>query len=205
MLFITIPHLHRRSLITVVAFPHSQGCSRPFRSLSLPSANSDVNTTLAAYLAATDCTRAELEYALIKSLEKYAKKIVWLRLHEDRPDLVNEAVRYVLAHLADFKGNSKFSTYVFSIVERLCYREIKRKTTSKESVFSDFKEHEVDGLATYELDGDAKITLDRLRKTVSTDENQLINLRLQGYRTAQPAVHQWQTVDQQAESQTVLT
>jgi len=153
----------------------------------LSSIHPDVNAALAAYLSATDSTRSELEYVLIKSLEKYAKKIVWLTLHESRPEIVNEAVQSVLARLADFRGESKFSTWVFSIIRRLCYRELQRKITSKETLFSDFKDYQVEALATYELDGDAKMTLDRLRKTLSEDENDLIELKLRGYTHAEIA------------------
>jgi RNA polymerase sigma factor (sigma-70 family) len=147
----------------------------------MPSSNGDVNAAFAAYLSATDLTQPDLEYALVKSLEKYAKKIVWLTLHENRPEIVNESVHFVLAHLSDFRGEAKFSTWVFTIVRRLCYRELQRKITSKETLFSDFKDYQVEELATYELDGDAKMTLDRIRKTLSKDENELIGLKLQGY------------------------
>jgi RNA polymerase sigma factor (sigma-70 family) len=145
------------------------------------STNCDVNAALAAFASATDSNRGDLEYALIKSLEKYAKKIVWLKLHENRPEIVNEAVQSVLAHLADFKGKSKFSTYFYSIVQRRCFEELRRKITSKETLFSDFRDYQVEGLATYELDGDAKLTLERLRTQVSEAENILIDKKLQGY------------------------
>lgn len=146
--------------------------------------NLDVNEAFAAYTAAPD---SELENALVAAIERYAKKIVWIKLHQDHPEIVNEAVQSIMAHLADFRGNSKFSTWVFAVVVRLCYREIKLKVTTKETLFSDLKEHEVDGLATYELDGDAKITLDRLRKTLSQQENHRIDLRLQGFTHAEIA------------------
>jgi RNA polymerase sigma factor (sigma-70 family) len=147
----------------------------------VPNRHRDVNTALAAYQSATESTRPELEYALIKALEKYARKIIWLKLHESRPEIANAAVHSVLAHLNDFKGESKFSTYVYSVVARRCFEELRRKITNKEMLLSEFKDYQVEALATYELDGDAKITLDRLRKTLSTDENDLIDLKLQGY------------------------
>lgn len=43
--------------------------------------NGDVNAALTTYQNATDLTRSDLERALINALEKYAKKIVWLKLH----------------------------------------------------------------------------------------------------------------------------
>ncbi len=160
----------------------------------MSSNNGDVNAALAAYRAATDSNRLDLQYGLIKSLEKYARKIVWLTLHETRPEIVNEAVQYVLAHLTDFKGDSKFSTWVFAVVRRLCFRELQHKITRKETVFSDFKDYQVEALATYELDGDAKITLDRLRKSLSQEENFLIDLKLQGHTYAEIAAQMAITV-----------
>lgn len=153
----------------------------------MPSTNGDVNDALVAYKSATDLTRTELENSLIKSLSSYAKKIVWLKLHQDRPDTVNEAVQYVMAHLADFRGESKFSSWVYTIVERFCCRELRLKINNKEKLFGDFHEYQVEGLASYELDGDARMTLDRLTKTLSADEKRLIDLKLQGYSTAELA------------------
>lgn len=147
----------------------------------------DVNAALAAYQSATDSTRTGLERRLIKALETYAKKIVWLKLHQDRPETVNEAVEYVMAHLEAFKGDSKFSTWVYSVVQRYCYRELQRKIESKEKLFSDFPDQQVQGLASYQLDGNARLTLDRLRKSLSADENDLIDRKLQGYTNTEIA------------------
>lgn len=147
----------------------------------------DVNAALAAYQCATDSTRSDLERGLIKALERYAKKIVWLKLHQDRPETVNEAVQYVMAHLTDFRGDSKFSTWVYSVIQRYCYRELQRKIENKEKLFSDFHDYQVEGLASYELDGNARLTLDRLRKSLSADENDLIDRKLQGYTNTEIA------------------
>jgi RNA polymerase sigma factor (sigma-70 family) len=113
---------------------------------------------------------------------------VWLKLHQERPEIVNEAVQYVMAHLGDFRGESKFSTWVFSIVQRFCYRELEVKISNKEVLFSDYHStHQVERLASYELDGDARITLDRLREALSDDENNLIDRKLEGYTNAEIA------------------
>jgi RNA polymerase sigma factor (sigma-70 family) len=154
----------------------------------MPSTNGDVNAALAAYKNATDSNRSELERALIKALENYANKVVWLTLHQDRPEVANEAIQYVVSHLAEFRGESKFSTWAFSIVQRFCYRELQLKMSNKEILFSDLRSaHQVEGLASYELDGDARLTLDRLRRTLSDAENNLIDHRLQGYSNAEIA------------------
>jgi RNA polymerase sigma-70 factor (ECF subfamily) len=154
----------------------------------MPTTNGDVNAALAAHRCATDLTRSDLQSALIEALEHYAKRIVWLKLHQERPEIVNEAVQYVMAHLGDFRGESKFSTWVFSIVQRFCYRELEVKISNKEVLFSDYHStHQVERLASYELDGDARITLDRLREALSDDENNLIDRKLEGYTNAEIA------------------
>ena len=147
----------------------------------------DVNAALAAYQSATDSTRSDRERGLIKALEHYAKRIVWLQLRQDRPEVVNEAVQYVMAHLADFRGDSKFSTWVYSVVQRYCYRELQLKINSREALFSAFPDFKVEGLASYELDGHARIDLDRLTKTLSKEQRNLINYKLQGYTSAEIA------------------
>jgi RNA polymerase sigma factor (sigma-70 family) len=152
----------------------------------MPSTNGDVNVTFAAYQNATDSTRSELRCDLIRSLEKYARSIVWLTLHEGHPEIVNYAVAVIMAHLADFKGSAKFSSWVYKIVQRLCYEELRRKITDRKTLVS-LDDHQEGDSAIYELDGDAKFVLDRLRQSLSDDENLLIDLKLQGHTNSEMA------------------
>ena len=136
----------------------------------MPSNLTNVNAALAAYRAATDLNRVELEYQLIKSLEHYANRIVAIELHNGRPEIVNQAVQVALDQILDFKNESKFSTYFYTIVKRLCCGELRRKINNKETSFSQLDPIRVERLASYELDGDDRITLERLCKTLSKDE-----------------------------------
>jgi RNA polymerase sigma factor (sigma-70 family) len=152
----------------------------------MPSTTGDVNAAFAAYNNATDSHRSELRYDLIKSLEKYARSIVWLTLHEDHPEIVNYAIAVIMAHLGDFKGIAKFSTWVYQIVQRQCYEELRRKITDRKTLVS-LDDHPAEDSATYELDGDAKFILDRLRQSLSDEENLLIDLKLQGHTSSEMA------------------
>jgi RNA polymerase sigma factor (sigma-70 family) len=154
----------------------------------VPSNKTDVNAALAAFQAATDFNRPELENELIQSLEHYATRIVAIKLHDSRPEIVNQAVQMALAQLSDFKGTSKFSTYFFTIVQNLCFGELRRKIESKETLFSDLVEHKVEGLASYELDGDERMIIDRICKTLSKDDNLLLQLKMEGYTNAEIAL-----------------
>jgi RNA polymerase sigma factor (sigma-70 family) len=146
-----------------------------------------VNAALAAFQAATDLNRPELEYELIKSLEHYTTRIVSKTLRDTRPEIVNQAVQMALARIANFKGTSKFSTYIYSIVQNLCFTELRRKINNKETLFSDLDPLKVDGLASYQLDGDERMTIERMCKALSEEETNLIELKLQGYTNAEIA------------------
>ena len=149
----------------------------------------NVNEAFAAYAAATDEDRPQSESALIKALRKYANSVIWLTIQENRPDIVNEAVSIVFSQLSDFKGASKFSTWAFSIIERICFRELKTKITIRhnEKSFSDFEDFEIEALMSYEPDTETKTRLDALRETLSSEENELIDLKLQGHTSVEIA------------------
>ena len=153
----------------------------------MPSITGDVNAALAAYQSATDSSRSEHERILIKELENYAKKIVWLTLRREHPEIVNEGVQYILSHINDFRGDSKFSTYVYTLIKRYCFREMKLKMDRNETSLTDLQAQMEANLASYELDGDARLTLDQIRKNLSDDEKELIDRKLEGYKTAEIA------------------
>jgi RNA polymerase sigma factor (sigma-70 family) len=139
-----------------------------------------VNEAFAAYISATEADRSDCERSLIKALQKYAKTIVWQQLHEDRPDLVNEAVERAFHSLKSFEGRSQFHTWVHVIARRVCYSELTKKIRRRNTEIP-LSEYQDDTFASYELDGDARMTLDRIRRSLSPDENELIELKLQGY------------------------
>lgn len=151
------------------------------------STNGDVNAAFAAYQNATDSTRPELEYNLIRSLQKYARSIVSIKMREDHPEIVNDAVVYILSHLSDFRGEAKFTTWAYPIVERLCFAELRRKIIDRNMLVKEVTDEQVDESATYELNGDAKFVLDRLRQPLSEEENLLIDLKLQGHTNSETA------------------
>jgi RNA polymerase sigma factor (sigma-70 family) len=158
----------------------------PTRWSTMPTTG-DVNAALAAYQSATDTTRSEHEKQLIKELEHYAKRIVWLTLHQERPEIVNEGVQYILSNIHDFRGDSKFRTYVYTLIQRYCFREMQLKIDRKETSLTDLRAEMEASLASYELDGDARMTLDKIRKNLSDDEKELIDRKLEGYKTAEIA------------------
>lgn len=143
----------------------------------------DVNEAYQAYTAATDEDRPQRELALIKALRNYANSAIWLTIQENRPDIVNEAVMAVMSQLSTFKGMCKFSTWVFEIIKRICFRELRLKIMrrEKEKSFSDFEDHQIEALASYERNDDAKMALDRIRECLTRDENELIEMKLQGH------------------------
>ncbi len=147
----------------------------------------DVNAALTVYRAATDSTRPALEQALIQSMEHYATRIVSKTLKDNRPDIVNHVVQMAIAQLEEFKGTSKYSTYFYAIAQRACFEELRRKINNRETPFSDLEPEQVEGLAHYELDGDSRMMLDDICKTLSAQEQLLINLKLQGYTNGEIA------------------
>lgn len=111
-----------------------------FHLKAVPSVSSnarDVNKAFAAYVQASESERSQREQEFERALRQCGSAIVWLTLRRQSPEIVDAGIDTALRHYRAFKGKSKFSTWYWQIVKRLCWAELRKKARSKEVLFSD--------------------------------------------------------------------
>lgn len=82
--------------------------------------------------ASTPEDKARLEDQLLAALSRHGHAVVWLEMHDRRPEIVNEALYRAYRGLKKFRGDSKISTWFHTIVVNLCKRERKREGRRRE-------------------------------------------------------------------------
>jgi RNA polymerase sigma factor (sigma-70 family) len=73
------------------------------------------NETYEQWRSAPEGERWELEGRLFQQVVGHALAVVWTKLQEPNPDLAQEIALAVFRNLSNFKGESKFSTWVHAI------------------------------------------------------------------------------------------
>lgn len=76
--------------------------------------------------------KAALEEQLLEALARHGHAVVWLEMHDRRPEIVNEALYRAFRGLKKFRGDSKVSTWFHTIVVNICKRERKREGMRRE-------------------------------------------------------------------------
>jgi RNA polymerase sigma factor (sigma-70 family) len=106
----------------------------------------------------------ELETKLASRVARHARAVVWEKLKEDQPELVQDVASAVMTRLRDFRSDRgcKFSTWVHGIAKRKVYEEIRRRRRERK-VFD--KTIEVVPESRIELDGESS---NQLREVVPT-------------------------------------
>ena len=89
-------------------------------------------------------------YRLI--VERYQSKVfrlaaALLKNREDAVDIAQEAFVRAYANLGSFKGDSRFATWLYKIVNNLCIDWIRRRQTAKSEEFEETNRSEEDSLA----------------------------------------------------------
>jgi RNA polymerase sigma-70 factor (ECF subfamily) len=95
----------------------------------------------------------------------YSKAITMLRDEDDAQDATQEIFTKIFLNLGKFKGNSKFSTWVYSVTYNFCIDKIRKEKRSRE-LFTDemdtppdteVDEGDDEGLRTMQLGGLRKV------------------------------------------------
>lgn len=102
--------------------------------------------------------------ALVERYQRRAYAVAFgiLRDHDDALDVVQDAFVKVFKHLAGFKGDSAFYTWLYRIVYNLCIDRKRRSARAPQVDYDDTRAHtgdEVSGrttLATLHIDGPGK-------------------------------------------------
>jgi RNA polymerase sigma factor (sigma-70 family) len=140
---------------------------------------------------ADESQRSSLEAALVPSVRRHAEIVVWRKLREQNPDLVEEIVTGVFKHhLANFRGKSLFSTWVHSIALNKFKQELRSRRVRREVI--DDATNVDDADQNRRLEGKPQewipsVDLDILRDGLSDEERILYDLKRKGMTDRQIA------------------
>lgn len=112
---------------------------------------------------------------LLRLLRRHAFAVCWIKLKEQRPDIVNDAIWRVMQQAGNFKGESSFSTWFQAIVQNLCTDSQREVGRQKEVGLE-----EVGDVAVTRNGVEAKIELEQLTKGLKARQKLLVKLKMKG-------------------------
>lgn len=133
------------------------------------------NEAYAAWKEADDDSKPQFLPVLVKLLQKHASAVVWTRLGQTKPELVNEAVWTVLERNNTFRGESKFSTWFHGVVNNLCSNELRNIVQAKREVSLENVEEPM-----RQLDTDGHLTTQQFLRSLTKRQRKVVELRLAG-------------------------
>lgn len=95
------------------------------------------NDVFSAWRDAPEDDKPKFLTLLVKLLQQHANAVIWLRLGERHPEMVNEAVWTALDRNNGFRGESAFSTWFHGVLENLCKQELRKIIARKRTVSLD--------------------------------------------------------------------
>jgi RNA polymerase sigma-70 factor, ECF subfamily len=134
---------------------------------------------VAAYRAQAGSPQAER--CLDELFERHHRRVaLWcLRITGDREsaaDLAQEAFRYI----DSYRGNSKFTTWLYSITRNHCFNEIRSRASAPEEigepVLAEFVDRSPDALSQLEQESNARLAGDLVREALTEVESQVFTL-----------------------------
>lgn len=134
------------------------------------------------YRSATGADRELLQDQLIRSLQKHASSVCYLRLKESRPEISNAAIQKALINSRTFEGrnNAKFSSWFQQIVENLIRNEFRKKSADREVFLDDLSVDELNSVTLVEQSPNAKIMVGQLMELATIEQRELMRLKLEG-------------------------
>jgi RNA polymerase sigma factor (sigma-70 family) len=97
----------------------------------------------AQWCKASEEQKPDLEEKLFKKVLKHARAVMWPKIPDGDENLARHIASVVIEHLAEFRGESKFSTWVHSVILNQCNLYL-RKKVKDENRFCAFENPEVD-------------------------------------------------------------
>lgn len=139
----------------------------------------DENVVFAQWKSAPADEKVKYLPRLLRLLRAHAFAVCWIKLKENRPDIVNQAVWRVLSRKDEFEGKSSFSTWFQAIVQNLC-TDVHRTNVRKAEVT-------IEGLnlPATKSGVEAKIELEQLSKGLKDRQKLLVKLKLKGLNDAE--------------------
>lgn len=118
--------------------------------------------------------------ALYQFVEKTAHKKLGKQFNRC-PEIVGDSVSKILHHIEQFRPfQAKFTTWATTIVYNMCVDAIDEAAKRKEYPINEYVLHEPT-----DISRDERLTLKELLKQLSDDEQQLVDLKFQGYENVE--------------------
>ena len=120
--------------------------------------------------------RESVDARLFDAVAGHAQAVVWQKLHESNPDLIQEIVLAVYRNISRFKGESKFSTWVHAIAKNKVSEKIRRRTQHRKlfNDYVDISEESDEALWQYQPDFTIRIAIDELAAGLSATEQLIL-------------------------------
>jgi RNA polymerase sigma factor (sigma-70 family) len=96
----------------------------------------DENEVYAQWRDASPEEKEVFERELFGNVHRHARAVIFQTIHQANKDLAHDITSTVITQLADFKGKSKFSTWVHRIILNHCYDYIRRTTVERERFYA---------------------------------------------------------------------
>lgn len=147
----------------------------------------DENEVFEKWQAASGEEKERLLEELVRLLQRHAYAITWLKLSEQRADIVDECVWRAISRAAEFKGKSKFSTWFQAMVTNMCNSALRKKLRDKHIVsIEDLSEREQERLSC-ESEPDFRLDMDRLLNGLSDEDINLVDMEYKGMTASEIA------------------
>lgn len=89
------------------------------------------NELFQQWLEADPASRGDIEPKLYAAVKRHAQAVLWKQLNEPTPDLLDEVANAVMTQLAEFRRDSKFSTWVEGIARRKAKQYIRGRVRAR--------------------------------------------------------------------------
>lgn len=117
--------------------------------------------------------------SLVKCLQKHAQAVCWTKLHEPRPEIIDEAVWKAFENADSFKGDSLFSSWFHRIILNCINDHLRSKQSKAEVSLEEVPEVSI------QKGSDAAIELNQITLPLKSRQKHLISLKLQGLTDAE--------------------
>ncbi len=129
---------------------------------------------------ASEEQRRPLEDRLCAAIKQHAETVVWTKLHENNPDLVQEIISAAVHGMGIFREQSQFSTWVEAIARNKVKQKLRARTRRRKVFDENAQLEEEKLLAGLEPDFHSSIELSWLSRGLNRRERQVLQCMVEG-------------------------
>jgi RNA polymerase sigma factor (sigma-70 family) len=148
-----------------------------------------LNQLYAEWLGSDGRNKEDVAVRLNQALMQYAGAVLWMKMRTDNPHLKQEMVNDLWMSIGSFRGDSSFSTWVFSLFRNRCVLEwrymnksLGQSLESLQRAAQERSTHLKDP-----ADPDSKIYVEEYLDNLEDIDREIVQLRMDGLTTRQIA------------------